>query len=192
MERKYLWTYILIASVTLVTLIAVGDGRLRGESVNVDTELASGEPSRSFSFQLEIAGEDVGIYDECRGLGSSNDVEEAVVETPDGVVVRQKTPGVLEWHNITLKRTEPSGVVIWSWRKAMEDGDLDGAIRDGAITLWEIGPSSAEPLVRWEFRNGWVAALSFDGSIEQMTIVHEGLERTDVVDPGPKDIHVRP
>ncbi len=185
MERKCFWTYIFIGSVALVTLIMIGDGRLRGESV--DMELASGEASRSFSFQLEIEGQ-YAFYDECRGLGSRNDVEEAVVQTPNGVTVRQKTPGALEWYNITLKRTgptEPGGMPVWSWRKAMEDGDLRGAVKDGVITVWRIDPSPVEPVARWEFRNGWLAALSFEGSIEEMTIVHDGLKRTDLLDRGP-------
>jgi phage tail-like protein len=143
----------------------------------------SAEAANPVTFSLDIGGQYAGTYDECRGLGSSNDVEEAVIETPGGVTVRQKTAGALEWHNITLKRSEPSGVTVWSWRKAMEDGDVNDAIRDGAITLWRTG-SLGEPLARWEFRNGWVAALSFDGSIEEMTIVHEGLERTDIVPHG--------
>ena len=34
---RYFWTYILMGSVALATLIAVGDGRLRGQSLIADT-----------------------------------------------------------------------------------------------------------------------------------------------------------
>lgn len=181
MRRTYLWPLMILCSAILLALALVGETQLCGQ----DRGLAalSAEPSNAFTFRLEIGGQDAGIYEECRGLGSSNDVEEALIQTPGGVTVRKKTGGPLEWCNITLKRTEPSGVVVWSWRKAMEDGDLNEAIRDGAITLWGTA-HPADPLARWEFRSAWVARLSFDGSIEEMTIVHEGLERTDIVPPG--------
>ncbi|MDI9433682.1 MAG: phage tail protein [Planctomycetota bacterium] len=176
MERKYLWTYTIIGSGALLALIAVGESRLRGQSV--DLEMDSVHSARPFYyFSLEIGGQDVGIYEECRGLGSSNDIEEALVETESGVIVRRQTPGALAWHNLRFRRSEPSQLLVWFWRKAMEDGDLEAAVRDGAVTLW--GTDRAEPLGRWEFRNAWVASLSFDGSIEAMTIVHEGLTRID-------------
>ncbi len=82
---------------------------------------------------------------------------------------------------ITLKRIEPSGLAVWSWRKAMEDGNLEMAIADDAITLLRTDPE--QPLVRWEFHNGWIASLSFDGFVETMTIVHEGLVRAGTTTP---------
>ena len=186
MERKYFWTYILIGGVTLLTLILLADGRLQGEDTG--TPPAQSASGQSFSFQLEIEGRYT-FYDECQGLGSSSEIEETLIPSANGVV-RQKTPGALEWHNITLKKigpSDPNGVPAWSWRKAMEDGDRSAAVRNGAITVWRANPPGG-PLARWEFRNGWVAALSFDGSAEEMTIVHEGLERTDVINlvPGPR------
>lgn len=176
MERKHFWTYTIIGSVALLALIAVGDSRLRGQGVDlaVDSVHSVGP---FYYFSLEIGGQDVGIYEDCRGLGSGNDVEEVLVETESGVIVRRQTPGTLAWHNLRLRRSEPSQLLVWFWRKAMEDGDLEAAVRDGAVTL--RGTDRAEPLARWEFRNGWVASLSFDGSSEEMTIVHEGLTRID-------------
>ena len=62
---------------------------------------------------LLIREREAGVYDECHGLGSSNDIEESVIQTPDGAFLRQKTPGPLEWHvHEGLERagtTTPSG-----------------------------------------------------------------------------------
>ena len=147
--------------------------------------MPSASPAGPFFFRLELDGKEVADFSECSGLGSSNEIVEDIAQMDPSVGVIRKTPGALEWHNITLKRTAPmgpSGMAVWSWRKAMEDGDLKGAIRNGAITLGGIDPPVGL-VARWRFRNGWVAALSFDGSVEEMTIIHEGLERADITEP---------
>jgi phage tail-like protein len=102
-------------------------------------------------------------------------VQEELSQTSGGVTVKRRTPGVLEWRNIQLKRTTPSDLVVVSWRKAIEIGNLDSGVRDGAIVM--VNAESGEPLARWEFHNAWVASLVFDGSVEELTIVHERLER---------------
>jgi phage tail-like protein len=173
MRRKYSWSLIVISSVALITLAVVGEGRLWGQKLDIESLSVAG--SNFFIFLLELEGQQMESYSECSGLGSSNDVEQETAVTDAGVVLTQKTPGVLQWHNITLRRTSPSDVKVWQWRKAMEDGDLNQAIRDGAIVMFRAG--SLEPFAQWSFRNGWAARLSFDGSVEELTIVHEGLER---------------
>jgi phage tail-like protein len=163
-----------LCSAVLISLAFVGDTRSRGQNGGIGA--LSAELSDSFVFQLELEGQGVvAEYSECFGLGSSNEIEEAVVQTNTGGVKR-KTPAVLEWHNITLKRIGPSSGQIWSsWRKAMEDGKLNEAIQDGAIILSRAG--SSEPIARWNFTRGWPASLTIEGVVEELTIVHEGVER---------------
>ncbi len=174
MRRKYIWPIIIICSVVLISLALFGDLRLWGQSVNVES--LSAESSGSFIFRLEIDGlAMVEDYDACSGLGSSNDIEENMIMTYDGDVVIKKIPGMLRWHNITLKRTYPGDTRVWSWRKAMEDGNLNEAIRNGVIVMFRAG--SPEPVAQWKFTNGWVASLNFNGSEEEVIIVHEGIER---------------
>ena len=173
MRHTYLWPVMILCSAVLISLAFVGDSRLRGQ--NDDLAALSAEPSDSFIFQLELAGQVATEYTECFGLGSSNEIKENVIQTAAGEVVK-KTPGVLEWHNITLKRIGPSSGQIWSsWRKAMEDGKLNEAIQDGAIILSRAG--SSEPIARWNFTRGWPASLTIEGVVEELTIVHEGVER---------------
>lgn len=173
MRRAYFWPLIILCGATFISLALIGDSRSRGQ--NSDVAALSVEPSDSFGFQLELGGQVVAEYSECFGLGSSNEIEETVTQT-NGGAVKQKTPGTLEWHNITLKRVGPSGGQVWSsWRKAMEDGRLDEAIRDGAIIMLSAG--SSEPLARWNFTRGWPASLTLEGSVEELVIVHQGIER---------------
>jgi phage tail-like protein len=169
MKRKYIWP-IIICSVVLISLVLFGNLRLWGQSINLES--LSAVPSGSIYFHLQIDGLGiVEIYNTCSGLGSSNDINEDY----DGSVFIKKTPGMLRWNNITLKRTYPSDTMIWSWRKAMEDGNPNDAIRDGVIVMFRAG--SSEPVAQWRFTNGWVASLVFNGSEEELIIVHEGLER---------------
>jgi phage tail-like protein len=170
MKRKYIWPIIIIFSVVLFSLALVNVPRIWGQ--NVDIQPLADLPSDSVYFHLQIDGLGiVEIYNTCSGLGSSNDINEDY----DGSVFIKKTPGMLRWNNITLKRTYPSDTMIWSWRKAMEDGNPNDAIRDGVIVMFRAG--SSEPVAQWRFTNGWVASLIFNGSEEELIIVHEGLER---------------
>jgi phage tail-like protein len=174
MKRASLLILAFVGSAVLVSTGFVRDTRLSGQTN--DSELSSLAPSGPFVFRLELSGDQVADYNECFGLGSSNEIEEVVA--PAGEGVKEKTPGALEWNNITLKRIGPSGAGVWSWRKAMEDGDLKGAIRDGTIIMYREG--SNVPLANWDFRDGWAARLTIEGSVEELTIVHEGLQRTDI------------
>ena len=173
MRRTYLWPFTILSSAVLISLVLVGDDRSPGRSSNITA--LSGDPCDSFVLKLELGGQVVAEYTECFGLGSSNEIQEAVVQTNSGDV-KQKTPGALEWHNITLKRIGPSGGQVWSlWRKAMEEGRTNEAIQDGAIILSKAG--SSEALARWNFIKGWPASLTIEGSVEELVIVHRGLER---------------
>ena len=57
----------------------------------------------------------------------------------------------------------------------MEETGLSSALRNGRILLY--GPGSSTPLAKWTFTAGWPASLIFDGSQEELVIVHEGIER---------------
>jgi hypothetical protein len=162
MKRHYVWAVVLMGSAGLTSLALVGTSRLRGETTSTEPPVV--EASDSFFFRLELEHSDAGDYDECFGLGSSNEIVEDVPPTDAGIPVKHKTPGALEWHNITLRRNSPGDVRVASWRKALEDGDINSATLDGAIVLFKVG--TTEPVARWEFRKGWLASLRFDGSME--------------------------
>lgn len=173
MRRTCLWPLMILCSGILISLAFVGDRHSRAQ--NGDLAPVSAEPSESFVFQLELEGQGVvGEYSECFGLGSSNQIEEAVVQT-NGRGVKQKTPGALEWHNIRLRRQGRPNADVWPWRDAMQDGKTDEAVRNGAIVMFRLG--WPEPLARWNFTKGWPASLTIEGSVEELCIVHEGLQR---------------
>jgi phage tail-like protein len=182
MKRQYFWSSVIIGSSVLILLVLVGNARLWGGMASV--EMASSSSGDTFYFQLELAGQTVGDYSECFGLGSSNEISQDIVPTDGGVLVAQKTPGVLEWNNIVLKRNTPSDMVVVAWRTTVEGGHVTEAVRDGAVVMFRA--DSAEPLARWKFHNGWPVSLIFEGAKEELTIVHEGLERVDLRNDRPE------
>jgi hypothetical protein len=179
MERRYSFLYILIGSVVVFCLLVVGNGRLRGQIGGAAAAPVT-DPN-SYIFRLELGGTVVAEYTACSGLGSGNDIMEntvaADVLAPDALgTVIQKTAGALRWPNIVLRRKGLHNDGVWSWRKAMETGDTKGAFREGAIVV--VAVPTDQFLMRWSFRQGWVASLTFDGQMEELVIVHQGLGYT--------------
>jgi len=181
MKRNHLWPLAILCGVALISLVLAGSTSLRGQ--NSESELLSSESPNTYVFLLELGSRVVAQYSECTGLGSRNDVEESIVETDDGRLLRQKTPGALEWPNIVLRGDSLSDNTVWAWRLyTLEAGDPDRAMRDGAIRV--IDTSTLETVARWEFLSGWVASLTFGSEGEELVIIHDGLRRIDD-QPGP-------
>jgi len=180
MKRKYSWPLIAICGVVLVSLALTDSGELWGQRTGGQAlVLASGD---SYIFRLQLQQGIEQDYTDCTGLGSSNAIDEATRITNAGIVFTEKTPGTLEWHNITLTRDGPGNAGLWQWRRAMQELNSAMAIQDGTITVLTAG--SAEPVAQWAFHDGWAARLTFNGSREELVIVHEGLERIDAGEGG--------
>ncbi|MBN2128448.1 MAG: phage tail protein [Sedimentisphaerales bacterium] len=173
MRRKYSWPLLAVCGIVLVSLALTDSGELWGQKADGQALVLAGSDSYIFRLQLQQGIEQ--DYTECAGLGSSNAIEEATRIASSGVLFTEKTPGTLEWDNITLRRAGPSSPGVWQWRMAMENLNLDMAIQNGTITVLTIG--SPEPVAQWSFRAGWAARLTFNGSREELVIVHDGLQR---------------
>jgi len=134
------------------------------------------DPYKAFNFLVEIDGIAHAVFSEVTGLES----ETAVIEyRAGGENVVRKLPGLTKFGNITLKRGITQDAELWNWRKSIVDGDIDR--RNGSIVLLD---DKRSPVVRWNFRNGWIckwegpalSAKSNEVAIETMEIAHEGLE----------------
>jgi hypothetical protein len=170
MERKYSWALIILFVAIAGSVALNGPSRLWGQRVELEPAAAE-----AYVFVLVLGEQPVGEYAECHGLGSRNDIDATTSVIGPGVVVSEKTPGRLWWNDITLTRIGPSDPLVWEWRRAMETLSLDSAIRGGAIVMYRAG--AAEPVARWRFEGGWAASLVLNGAVEELTIVHAGLER---------------
>lgn len=139
-------------------------------------------PLVGFHFAVDIQGVVTGYFTECSGLGSEHEVIEHKVVTEKGQEVVMKIPGRQKWDDITLKRGITSNMDVWDWRKQVEDGDVDGARRDGSIIMFD---QHLQEVARWDFESAWPVKVtgpapkadSNEIGIEEMTITHEGITR---------------
>jgi phage tail-like protein len=140
------------------------------------------DPLVGFHFKLDLGGTISGFFTEVSGLGSETEVIEHKVVTENTVDMVQKIPGRLKWADITLKRGITDVMDFWNWRKMVEDGDIQGARKNGSIIMFN---QSLQPMAQWDFVNGWPSKVSgpqvqSDSNafgVEEITIVHEGIER---------------
>jgi phage tail-like protein len=152
------------------------------------------DPLVGFQFALTVA-DVTGYFTEVSGIGSENAVVTHKVVTTEAKEVTLQVPGRIEWGEITFKRGLTTDFQFWEWRELVITGDIVGARRPVTIEMFD---RNYQPVVTWTCENAWpsklsgptIAADSNDFAIEEMTIVHEGLTRTDVsdsipaVDPG--------
>jgi phage tail-like protein len=141
------------------------------------------DPALGFHFRLEVQGRVTGFFTEIGGLGSEHEVIEHKVVDMNGNDLVQALPGRLKWQPVTLKRGLTSVRDVWDWRKMVEDGKVNEARSNGTITMFN---QSLQPVAKWDFKNAWPSKVtgpqlqsdSNTFAIEEMTIVHEGIERT--------------
>lgn len=136
----------------------------------------------TFAFHVELDGVDIGAFKEASGIESETEIIEYKEATKDGMLLIRKVPGAMKWSDITLKRRIDSSTALWTWRQEVEEGDIDGARRNGSIVLYD---SQHSEVARWNFEAGWPSkwkgadlnAGENDTAVEEVTITHEGLRR---------------
>jgi len=142
------------------------------------------DPLVGCQFSLEIQGVIKGYFTEVSGLGSEHEIVEHKVVDESGHDVVMKIPGRLKWSDVTLKRGITSSMDVWDWRKQVEDGDVTGARKNGSVVMYD---QSYSQIARWNFTNAWPSKVSGPSlnaqnnefGIEEMVIVHEGIERVN-------------
>jgi len=140
------------------------------------------DPLVGCRFKVDVGGVVTGYFTECSGLGSETEIIESKVVNEKGVEVVMKVPGRLKWGDITLKRGITSDMQIWDWRKKVEEGDVEGARRNGSIVMYD---QSLGERARWNFMNAWPSKVSGptpkadsnEIGIEELVIVHEYITR---------------
>ena len=141
-----------------------------------------GELLSGYQFYLELDGITEALFRECSGLSTENQVIESYQSTKDGKQILKKYPGPLKFGDISLKRGVTSEMNLWAWRKQVEEGKVEEARKNGSIVLYD---QANIEVARWNFVNGWPSkvtgpSLNASGNeiaVEELTIVHEGLER---------------
>ena len=141
------------------------------------------DPLVAFRFALEIEGKLSGYFTNVSGIGSENEViEQKIVDPETGETIIRQVPGRLTWTEISLRRGVTSNTDIWAWRKLVADGKIEDARTNCSIIALS---RDNQPVARWNFVNAWprrvtgpeMDAGGADFMVEEVTIVHEGVER---------------
>ena len=155
---------------------------IAGTAVEADRE----DPLVAFKFGLEIEGKLSGYFTSVRGLGSESEVVKHKETNPDtNETVIQLIPGRLTWTGVTLARGITSNVDIWKWRRQVVEGKVEDARTNCAIVAYDQANTQ---IARWELENAWPSKItgpvmgddsSMNYMVEELVIVHEGMERTN-------------
>jgi phage tail-like protein len=141
------------------------------------------DPLVAFKFGLEIEGKLSGYFTNVGGIGSETEVvTQKVVNSDSGETIIQQIPGRLSWTPVTLKRGVTSAMDIWEWRQMVVEGKIDDARTNCSIIAYAQDNTE---IARWNFENAWPSKVvgpdmdsgSTNYMIEDVTIVHEGVER---------------
>jgi len=135
------------------------------------------DPYRAYNFIVEIDSVAVAGFSEVGGLSGDGDVVEYREGTDVPLTVR-KMPGLRKYANISLKRGYTTSRVLWQWRLAIINGNVER--RNGAVVLLD---EQRNRVVEWQFENAWVVkyegpalnAKGNDVAIETLELAHEGL-----------------
>ena len=147
------------------------------------------DPLIGFQCALEANGME-GYFTEISGIGSENAVVTHKVVTPEGKEVTLQIPGRIEWGEVTLKRGLTTNLQFWEWREMVITGKVAEARQPVTITMFDREYTS---VVGWNLINAWpskisgptIAADSNDFTVEELTLVHEGLFQRDMADSIP-------
>lgn len=138
------------------------------------------DPYRNFRFRLEIEGIQQAGFSEATIPDTTSDVIE-YREGNERTTVK-KLPGLRKYANITLKWGTTDSMVVYNWRKMVDDDSIKDYRKNVAIILMDEEGNDA---ARWEFANAWpskydapdLTAKGNDVAIETLEIVHEGMKR---------------
>jgi len=141
------------------------------------------DPLVAFKFGLEIEGKLSGMFNSVSGIGSETEViSQKLVNSDTGETIIRQLPGRLTWTPITMKRGVTSNLDIWKWRQSVVEGKIDEARTNCSIIAYSQDNSE---IARWNLENAWPSKVvgpemdagSTNYMIEDVTIVHEGVER---------------
>ncbi len=134
-----------------------------------------------YTFQIEVEGVTIAQFKEVGGIGNEVQVIEHRENKMGGIPILKKLPGAIKTTDLTLKRGKTDDPALWKWHKQVQDGDIDGARKNGSIVLYDYKRGE---VARFNFVNGWPSKVTIgnlqaggnDILIEETTIAHEGVD----------------
>ncbi|MGZ7031789.1 MAG: phage tail protein, partial [Thermoanaerobaculia bacterium] len=124
--------------------------------VLVPATLLAEKKDSVFALKVPGVGDATGtaFFKSVEGLKSETEVIEIREGGDNGAV--HKAPGRTTYSNIKLARAVSSDTSVATWRKQVEDGQIEPARRSGAIVLLD---KSNREVARWNIVNAWPSAI---------------------------------
>jgi phage tail-like protein len=142
--------------------------------------IGEGDALSGYAYSIEIDGTLVAQFKEVSGISAEIQAIEHRENKKGGLPVLKWLPGAKKYGDITLKRGTTNSKDLWMWLKKVQDGDIDGARKNGSIVLYDYKHGE---VARFNFLNAWpskveLGALNAGGNdvnMESVTIKHEGI-----------------
>jgi phage tail-like protein len=133
-----------------------------------------------YRFSIEIDSVTIAQFREVSGLTAEIQTIEHRENNPKGLPLLKKLPGAKKYGDLTLKRGRTDSNDLWTWLKKVQDGDIDGARKNGSVVLYDYQGGEKS---RFNFLNAWPSKVSLasmqaggnDVLVEECTITHEGI-----------------
>jgi len=150
---------------------------------NTTNDPASGDPLVVSHFLVQVGNLATGFFLEVSGLGSETEVTEHKIMGENNSDMVRKVPGRSKWNDIVLKRGITANMEFYNWRKTVEDGNVDAARANMTIAMLDqaggvIAEWTVEAAFPSKISGPSLKSDSSDIGVEELTIVHEGIERT--------------
>ena len=136
-------------------------------------------------FTVEVQGLQVAQFREASGFENTTEVITQIAQDAKGQRVYQKIPGNTKWGDINLKRGFTNDDTLWNWRQSVLDGKMSDARKTVTITGYD---TEGNPKLQFVAQRAWISswkggsfnAKTSDVAVEEIVLVHEGLDRKKV------------
>jgi phage tail-like protein len=143
-------------------------------------DFTQGDALAGYKFSVEIDGVGVAQFREISGISAEIQVIEHRENKVGGLPMMKKLPGAKKFGDLTLKHGRTDKNMLWEWIKQVQDGDIQGARKNGSIVLFDYSQGETS---RFNFVNAWpskvtLGALQAGGNdilVEDCVITHEGI-----------------
>ena len=110
-----------------------------------------------YRFSIEIDSVTIAQFREVSGLTAEIQTIEHRENNPKGLPLLKKLPGAKKFGDLTLKRGRTDSNDLWTWLKKVQDGDIDGARKNGSVVLYDYKGGEKS---RFNFLNAWPSKVS--------------------------------
>jgi len=145
--------------------------------------MADDDALSTYAFHVEIDNVTLIQFKEVSGLKVEISVIDHQENRQKAIPVNKPVPGVRKNNPVTLKRGITTDTGWWAWVKQVQDGKIKDARRNASIVLYDYDRGLGEKF-RVNLIACWPSSLSISGlqaggseiAVEEVTLVHEGLE----------------